>query len=133
MPSLLVRAVPWLAAAGLLVVAFLAILLFVDATTIVADRSMRPPADACPRLDIGPRQCEAIVIQAIERSGVDPASVLGIELGRPDGPRVEIGGLLVATARLHLADGRSLDQEVWCIGVGGQNQAWCTEHPTLKP
>lgn len=131
MPSLLVRAIPWLAAAGLLIVAFLAIFNYIDVKSIFADRSMRPPAEACPRLDIGPRQCEGIVARALALTAVDPASVLGIDLGRPDGQRAEIGRLLVATARLHLTDGRSLDQEVWCIGVGGQNQAWCTEDPML--
>lgn len=133
MPKLLVRSLPWLAAAGLLVVAFLPILLFVDVKPIFADRSMRPPAEACPRLDIGPRQCEGVVARAVDLSAIDPATLMSIDLGRPDGQRVEIGGMLIATARLYLADGRSLDQEVWCIGVGGQDQPWCTEDPTPRP
>lgn len=132
MVSLFVRAAPWLTAAGLLVVGLVATLLFVDVEPVFRDRSMRSPDEACPRMDIGPRRCAGVVTQAIERSKVDPTTVVDIELGRPEGQRVELGGMLVATARLHLRDGRSVDQEVWCIGVGGHNQPWCTEDPELE-
>lgn len=132
MPKLLLRALPWLAAAGLLVVALLPILLFVDVKPLFADRTMRPPAEACPGLDIGPRQCTGVVARAIQLSAIDPATLLSIDLGRPNGPQGGIGGMLIATAYLHLTDGRSLGQEVWCIGVGGQHQAWCTEDPELE-
>lgn len=135
MPAATRRAATQLAVIGLTIAgigAFLLLFGYVDVEPLIRDRSMRPPAEACPRLDIGPRQCDGIVAQAIARSGVDPAAVVDIELGRPNGQRVEIGGMLIATAYLHLADGRSLGQEVWCIGVGGQNQAWCTEDPELE-
>lgn len=133
MPADTRRAATQLAMIGLTMAGIGAFLFgYLDVEPLVPDRSMRPPAEACPRLDIGPRQCDGIVIQAIARSGVDPAAVVDIELRRPNGQRVEIGGRLVATARLHLADGRSVDQEVWCIGVGGQHRPWCTEDPALE-
>ena len=126
------QATVFVVALGSAAVAWFVLFGYVGIEPIFRDRSMRPPDEACPRMDIGPRQCAGIVTQAIERSGVDPAIVVGIGLGRPEGQRVELGGSLVATARLDLADGRSVDQEVWCIGVGGQNQPWCTEDPLIQ-
>jgi hypothetical protein len=115
----------------LLTLAALAVF-FVDVESIFRDRAMRSPADACPRLQFSQRRCDAVVARALEGAGVQAADVLSVELGRPDGIRVNLGGQLAAVARLHLADGRIVDHEVWCIGIGSENDAWCVDDPLIQ-
>ena len=114
-----------------LTVALLA-LVFLDVGSIFRDRSMRVPAEACPRLEFSQRRCDAVVAQAMEGAGLQAGDVVGVELGRPDGVKANLGGQLAALARLHLADGRIVDQEVWCTGVGSENKAWCVDDPKLR-
>lgn len=114
-----------------LAVALLA-LVFVDLEPIFHDRAMRTPADACPRLGFSELRCDAVVARAMEGAGVQPANVARIELGRPDGRSVQLGGSLMALARLHLTDGRVIDHEVWCIGVGSYYNAWCVDDPQIQ-
>jgi hypothetical protein len=108
------------------------VVIFVDVEPIFRDRSMRPPADACLRLDFNQRRCDAVVAQAIEGAGVAPADVASVELGRPDGVKRGLSGSLTALARLHLADGRTIDHEVWCVGVSTEYKAWCVDDPRLQ-
>ena len=89
------------------------------------------PAQFCAGAGYGQRQCDAIVHRAIEANGIDPSSVVGVELGLPDGLQAGIGGWLVATARLTMADGSVVEQEVHCIGVGTESNAWCVEDPQI--
>lgn len=125
----------WIKAFGggalVLAVAFV-VVFFVDVESIFRDRSMRPPAEACPRLQFGQGRCDAVVARALEGAGVPAADVVSVELGRPDGVKVNLGGQLAALARLHLADGRIVDQEVWCIGVGSENNSWCVDEPKIR-
>ena len=125
----------WIKAAGLALAALVAgvlVLIFVDVEPIFRDRSMRPPAEACRRLDFDQRRCDAVIARAIEGAGIGQAEVVSVELGRPDGTKRGLGGSLAALARLHLGDGRVLDQEVWCTGVGTEYRAWCTDDPRLE-
>lgn len=118
---------------GVLVMALaFLILIFVDVEPILRDRQMRPPADACPRLDLSQRRCDAVVAQAIRGAGVKAADVVTVELGRPEGGKNGLGGYLAALARLRLNDGRIIDHEVWCIGVGSENNAWCVDDPQIQ-
>jgi hypothetical protein len=118
---------------GLLVTALaVLVLIFADVESIFRDRAMRAPAEACPRLEFSQRRCDAVVGRAIADAGVEPAAVVTVELGRPDGMKVNLGGYLSALARLHLTDGRVIDHEVWCIGVGSGYQAWCVDDPPIQ-
>lgn len=110
----------------------LLVLFFVDVESIFRDRSMRAPADACPRLEFSQRRCDALVAQAMAIASVQPADVSSVELGRPEGHKISLGGELMALARLHLMDGRVIDQEVWCIGVGRENLGWCVDDPQIQ-
>ena len=125
----------WIAVVGggvlVLAVAFL-VLIFVDVESIFRDRSMRAPADACPRLEFNQRRCDAVISRAIEVAGVRPNDVAAIELGRPEGRKIGLGGSLAALARLHLTDGKVMDQEVWCIGVYSGYAAWCANDPPIQ-
>jgi hypothetical protein len=118
---------------GVLVLAVALLMLFyVDVESIFRDRSMRPSAEACPRLEFNQRRCDAVVAQAMAIASVQPADVSSVELGRPEGHKISLGGELMALARLHLADGRVIDQEVWCVGVGRDNLAWCVDDPQIQ-
>jgi hypothetical protein len=125
----------WIKAAGvgmaILVLGVFA-LIFVDVEAIFRDREMRPPADACPRLEFNQRRCDAVVARAIEGAGVRPADIASIELGRPDGRKIGLGGSLAALARLRLVDGTIIDQEVWCIGVQSGYTPWCSNDPPIE-
>ncbi len=117
---------------GLVVVTLSAVVLgFVDIEPIFRDRAMRAPAEACPRLQFSQSRCDAVVARALEGAGVEASDVATVELGRPDGHPVNLGGRLAALARLHLNDGRIIDHEVWCIGVGSYNLAWCVDDPQI--
>ncbi len=124
----------WIKAAGLaaaILVVGVFVLIFVDIEPIFRDREMRPPADACRRLAFSPRRCDAVVAQAIEGAGVAPADVANVELGRPDGVKRGLSGSLAALARLHLADGRTIDHEVWCVGILSETRPWCVDDPQI--
>lgn len=108
------------------------VLFFVDVESIFRDRAMRAPAEACARLEFSQARCDAVVAQAMAGAGVRPADVANVELGRPDGHTVSLGGELSALARLHLTDGRVIDHEVWCIGVGSQFRAWCVNELQIE-
>ena len=116
---------------GVLMVIVLVVFI-VDVEAVFRDRSMRPPAEACPRLQFSQQRCDAVIARAMEGAQVQAADVSSIELGRPDGTKVNLGGQLAALARLHLADGRIVDHEVWCIGVGSADQAWCVDDPRIR-
>jgi hypothetical protein len=125
----------WIKAGGggvLILAIALLVVFFVDVESIFRDRSMRPPAEACPRLQFSQHRCDAVIARAMEGANVQAADVSSIELGRPDGTKVNLGGQLAALARLHLADGRIVDHEVWCIGVGSADQAWCVDDPRIR-
>lgn len=107
------------------------VLFFVDLESIFRDRSMRAPVEACPRLEISQRRCDAVVARALEVAGVKPADVVSVELGRPDGVKLKLGGYLAALIRLQRTDGVTIDQEVWCIGVSSEYHAWCVDDPPL--
>ena len=125
----------WVKAVGVgmavLVLSVFAVI-FVDLEPILRDRTMRAPADACPRLEISQRRCEAVVARALAGAGVQAGDVASVELGRPEGFKRGLGGALAALARLHLTDGRVIDQEVWCIGVGTEYNAWCVDDPQIE-
>ncbi len=108
------------------------IVLFVDVGALFPDRSMRVPAEACPRLQFSQSRCDAVVARALEGARVQAADVATVELGRPDGRKVVLGGQLAALARVHHHDGRIIDHEVWCIGVGSYNLAWCVDDPQIQ-
>lgn len=125
----------WIALVGggvLIVILGVLVLFFVDVEALFRDRAMRPPGEACPRLQFSQRRCDAVVARAMEGAKVRAADVNSIELGRPDGIKVGLGGHLAALARLHLTDGRIIDEEVWCIGVGSEEQAWCVDDPRIR-
>ena len=118
---------------GVLVLAVgLLVLIFVDVESIFRDRSMRAPAQACPRLEFNQRRCDAIIARAIEIAGKATSDVASIELGRPDGRKMGLGGSLAALARLHLTDGKVIETEVWCIGVFSGYNAWCADDPPIQ-
>lgn len=118
---------------GVLVLAVaLLVLLFVDIEPIFRDRSMRAPAEACPRLEFNQRRCDAVIARAIEVAGRRSTDVASIELGRPEGRKMGLGGSLAALARLHLTDGKVIDTEVWCIGVFSGYNAWCANDPPIQ-
>jgi hypothetical protein len=110
----------------------LLVLFFVDIEAVFRDREMRPPADACRRLDFNQRRCDAVIARAIEGAGVRAADVASIELGRPEGQKIGLGGSLVALARLRLVNGDTIDQEVWCIGVQSGYTPWCSNDPRIE-
>lgn len=91
------------------------------------DRSMGAPQVACPRLRLSEHRCTAVIDQANKQLGGDVAGLIGVELGRPNGSQVSIGGYLVAVVRFHLPDGSVSDEEVWCRGVGNGPRPWCDE------
>ncbi len=118
---------------GVLVVAVaLLMLVFVDVESIFRDRSMRAPAEACPRLEFSQRRCDAVVAQAMAIASLRPADVSSVELGRPEGHKIHLGGELMALARLHLTDGRVIDREVWCVGIGRDNLGYCVDDPLIQ-
>lgn len=117
---------------GLAVLTLVALVFFVDLESIFRDRSMRSPAEACPRLQFSQNRCDAVVAHAMAGAQVQAADVVSVELGRPDGVKASLGGQLAALARLHLADGRIVDLEVWCTGVGSENKAWCVDDPKIR-
>jgi len=118
---------------GVLVLAVaLLVVFFVDVESIFRDRSMRAPAEACPRLEFSQRRCDAVVAQAMAIASLQPVDVSSVELGRPEGRKISLGGELMALARLHLTDGRVVDQEVWCVGVGRDNLGWCVDDPLIE-
>ncbi len=117
---------------SLAVLAILAVVVgFIDIEPIFRDRAMRTPAEACPRLDISQRRCDAVVARALEVAGVKPADVASVELGRPDGVKPGLGGYLAALVRVQRTDGVTVDQEVWCIGISSEYHAWCVDDPPL--
>lgn len=121
------------AGAALVVLTLLVLaVFFVDFEPIFRDRAMRAPAEACPRLQFSQSRCDAVVAQAMEGAGVQAADVVSVELGRPDGRKIGLGGQLAALARLHIGDGRVIDHEVWCIGVGSYFNAWCVDDPQIE-
>jgi len=77
-------------------------------------------------------RCEAIVENALANAGVDRGAVTRVELDRPEPQGMNLGGSLAAVVRLHVADGRTVDHEVWCVGVGTQYLAWCVDDPELE-
>jgi hypothetical protein len=103
-------------------------LLFVDPRAVFADRSMRPPEDACPRLELGPRQCAAVVARALEAAELDATEIAAVTMGRPDGPRR--GQIAVVDMTTHA--GTRHVEEIWCGGVGSRVRAWCSEDPPLQ-
>lgn len=86
----------------------------------------------CGTLGMSERRCAAIIDQAITGSDVHAAEVVDVDLRAPvdDGPN--LGGHPVAVVRLHLASGDVVEHEVWCIGVGTQYLAWCTDDPEIE-
>ncbi len=119
-------------AGGLVLAVAILVVFFVDVESIFRDRSMRPPAEACPRLEFSQRRCDAVVAQAMAIASLQPADVSSVELGRPEGPKISLGGELMALARLHLTDGRVINQEIWCVGVGRDNMGWCVDDPQIQ-
>lgn len=91
------------------------------------DRSMGAPQVACPRLRLSEHRCTAVIDQANKQLGSGATGLISVELGRPNGSQVSIGGYLVAVVRFHLPDGRVSDEEVWCWGVGNGPRPWCDE------
>ena len=77
-------------------------------------------------------RCAAIVENALANAGVDRGAVTRVELDRPEPHGVNLGGSLAAVVRMHIADGRAVDHEVRCVGVGTQYLAWCVDDPELE-
>ena len=115
-----------------IVVAVVAVFLVFFDPRVLADRSMRAPAEACPRLELGPRPGDAVVARALEEADLDAAAIVDITMGRPDGPLMELGGWQVAVVHATAADGTEHRQEVWCTGVGSHERPWCNEDPPLQ-
>jgi hypothetical protein len=72
-----------------------------------------------------------VVGRALTQAGLEAADVASVELGRPDGLKVGLGGRLSALARLHLTHGRVIDQEVRCNGVDSMWRPWCVDDPQI--
>lgn len=100
-------------------------LLFIGPGSIGGDHAMGPPAETCPRLGFSERRCQGVVEQAINLSGIPRSDIATVEVGLPAGPTTELGGYRSAQVRLLLADGRVIDLDVWCIGVGNGPRPWC--------
>ena len=91
--------------------------------------SIGDPRETCPRLQLDTVQCDAAIERAITLASVERSDIDRVELGRPDDDQVGIGGYLVAVVRFHMATGPTIDQEVWCIGVGVGYRGWCNDQP----
>ena len=71
---------------------------------------------ACGQWSYEANRCAAIVAEARHEARIDEAGVAWIELLPFDQPQTLSGGQ-VAAVRFHLADGSTIDQDVWCVGV----------------
>jgi hypothetical protein len=123
-------------------VLLLALLVVVGACSLLpaggADAEGEPYPAGCAAYGLSEHRCKAIVEELAARLDVDRAAVAGIELlGDPgcgtDDPNVLCTRTtsFVVRVRFHLADGRSLEDSVFC-GVGGQHSILCTESPEIR-
>jgi hypothetical protein len=118
----------WLVGGAAVVVAGIALVLFFLPGSADAPRSaVGDPLETCPRLQLDAGRCDATIEQAIKQAAVARSDIDRVELGRPDGWKIGLGGYLVAIVRLHMVNGPAIDQEVWCIGVGDGHRGWCND------
>jgi hypothetical protein len=75
-----------------------------------------PHAAACAGQDIPLRRCDAIVDDAMDRAGLQPAEVASVEF-LPFERVMTLGGGQVALVRFRLVGGTTVDQDVQCVGV----------------
>lgn len=75
-----------------------------------------PYPEACAQWDYSARRCDAIVEQAIAGAEIDEADIVSIRL-LPFEHQQNLGGGQVALVEFDLADGSSVRQEVFCVGV----------------
>ena len=75
-----------------------------------------PYPEACAQWDYSPRRCAAIVDQAMSRADIDEADVIAIHL-LPFEHQQNLGGGQVALVQFDLANGSSVKQDVFCVGV----------------
>jgi hypothetical protein len=88
-----------------------------------------PYPEACAQWSYSARRCEAIVDRARRSAQLAEADVRAVSL-LPFERAVTLGGGQVALVRFELTTGATVDQDVWCVGIG--RGPACTEEPRIR-
>jgi hypothetical protein len=72
-----------------------------------------------------------VIERARDQAIAGPAAVTGATVLPPIGDTVRLGGQMIARVAFTLADGRVVTQEVWCTGVGADDNIACRENPEI--
>lgn len=87
---------------------------------------------ACAGMKLTDRRCAAVVERARGDAAVDPTAITSIEIAPPQGDdTVRLGGIMVARVQFRLADGHTISQDVWCTGVGSNDDRACRDDPQI--
>ena len=97
-----------------------------------------PYPAGCPRFDLSPRRCAALVEALAQRSNIVPARASQILLLDDAGCEDETGRvgpclrttMFVVRVRFVMPDGQTLEESQFC-GVGGQYSILCSEDPQI--